>query len=153
MKKPLKRHKALIPLSRQHHYGLLLSWKLREGFKKNIDLERIKNYTDWFWQHHLIPHFDAEEQHIFPILGEENDLVKKAITEHRRLKDLFNEEVEIKSALQAIEEELQSHIRFEERVLFQEIQEIATPAQLAKIEEIHQESETAEEWEDEFWVK
>ncbi|MDT0687183.1 hemerythrin domain-containing protein [Autumnicola psychrophila] len=153
MKKPLKRHKALIPLSRQHHYGLLLSWKLREGFKKNIDLERMKNYTDWFWQYHLIPHFDTEEQHIFPILGRENDLVRKAITEHRRLKDLFNEAVEVKSALQAIEEELQSHIRYEERVLFQEIQEIATPAQLAKIEEIHQESKTAEEWEDEFWLK
>ena len=47
--KPLKRHKALQPLSRDHHHGLLLSWKIRSGFKKNIDVERIKVYADWFY--------------------------------------------------------------------------------------------------------
>ncbi|WP_332006933.1 hypothetical protein [Gaetbulibacter sp. NE] len=74
--KPLKRHTALQPLSREHHHGLLLSWKLREGFKKNIDINRMKTYTDWFYSTHLIPHFDMEEKHIFPLLGNENDLVK-----------------------------------------------------------------------------
>ena len=32
--KPQKRHKALQPLSREHHHGLLLSWKIRSGFNK-----------------------------------------------------------------------------------------------------------------------
>ena len=34
--KPQKRHKALQPLSREHHHGLLLSWKIRTGFSKDI---------------------------------------------------------------------------------------------------------------------
>ena len=39
--KPIKRHKALQPLSRDHHHGLLLSWKIRAGFSKNIEPNRI----------------------------------------------------------------------------------------------------------------
>ena len=32
-----KRHKALQNLSREHHHGLLLSWKIRTGLNKNIE--------------------------------------------------------------------------------------------------------------------
>ena len=55
---PIKRHKALQPLSRDHHHGLLLSGKIRAGFSKNIEPLRIKNYADWFFKNHLIPHFE-----------------------------------------------------------------------------------------------
>ena len=66
--KPLKRHKALIPFSREHHHGLLLSWKIRSGFSKNIEVERIKKYADWFFINHLIPHFELEEKYIFSLI-------------------------------------------------------------------------------------
>ncbi|CDF79955.1 hypothetical protein BN863_22430 [Formosa agariphila KMM 3901] len=33
-KKPLKRHKSLQPLSRDHHHGLLLAWKIRADLRK-----------------------------------------------------------------------------------------------------------------------
>ncbi len=42
MSKPIKRSVALKPLSREHHHGLLLSWKIREGFNRNVEIERIK---------------------------------------------------------------------------------------------------------------
>ena len=58
--KPQKRHKALQPLSREHHHGLLLSWKIRSGFSKNIEPKRIRTYADWFFKTHLIPHFEME---------------------------------------------------------------------------------------------
>lgn len=32
----MKRNENLIPLSREHHYGLLCVWKIREGVKKKI---------------------------------------------------------------------------------------------------------------------
>lgn len=121
MHKPIKRHKALQPVSREHHFGLLLSWKIRKGFKLNIELERIKAYTDWFWEHHLVPHFNFEEHFMFPILGNEHKLVKKAIREHNRLSRLFTATDKIEQNLSLIEEELIAHIRFEERVLFKEI--------------------------------
>ncbi|WP_335975679.1 hemerythrin domain-containing protein [Gaetbulibacter jejuensis] len=150
--KPLKRHKALQPLSREHHHGLLLSWKLREGFKKNIEVKRMKTYTDWFFKTHLIPHFEMEEQYIFPLLGNDNDLIKRALTEHRRLKRLFTNDKDVSKALGLIEEELEQHIRFEERVLFKEIQKIATETQLQHIEKIHNPDEKfIDNLDDEFW--
>lgn len=150
--KPLKRHKALQPLSREHHHGLLLSWKIRTGFSKNIEIERIKTYADWFFNNELIPHFELEEAHIFPLLKADNELVKRALAEHRRLKRLFNDEKDVERSLHKIEEELEQHIRFEERILFPEIQKTATEAQLALIEDIHYEEGFVDNVSDEFWI-
>ncbi|RTE52750.1 hemerythrin domain-containing protein [Arenibacter aquaticus] len=149
--KPIKRHLVLQPLSREHHQGLLLSWKIRTGFTKKIAYSRIKAYTDWFYKTYLIPHFTEEETHIFPILGEDNDLVKKAITQHRRLKRLFNTEKDIEKSLAIIEEELEQHIRFEERILFNEIQKVATEQQLQTIAAHQNEKEYIENSSDMFW--
>tara|TARA_R110002049_G_scaffold307773_2_gene509423 strand:+ start:9188 stop:9652 length:465 start_codon:yes stop_codon:yes gene_type:complete len=150
-KKPQKRHKALQPLSREHHHGLLLSWKIRSGFSKNIAPKRIKTYADWFFENHLIPHFEMEEAHVFTILNEDNELVKRALADHRQLKRLFTEPNDKTKALSKIEEELDKHIRFEERVLFPEIQKVATEDQLALIEDIHQEHGFVDKVDDEFW--
>ncbi len=149
--KPQKRHKALQPLSREHHHGLLLSWKIRSGFSKNIDPKRIKIYADWFFETHLIPHFNMEENHIFPILDANNELVKRALADHRRLNRLFTENEDNARALSKIEEELEKHIRFEERVLFPEIQKVATEEQMLYIEKIHQPESFEDKMDDEFW--
>jgi len=148
--KPLKRHKALQPLSREHHHGLLLSWKIRSGFSKNVEPERIKKYADWFFKTHLLSHFEMEEQHVFTILESNNELVKKALSDHRLLKRLFEDD-DIKIALSKIEEVLDAHIRYEERILFPEIQKMATELQLMKIAETHQETDFEDNLEDEFW--
>tara|TARA_R110002050_G_scaffold57866_6_gene130202 strand:- start:5878 stop:6342 length:465 start_codon:yes stop_codon:yes gene_type:complete len=152
-KKPQKRHIALQPLSREHHHGLLLSWKIRTGFSKNIEPKRIKIYADWFFETHLIPHFEMEEAHVFTILNEKDELIKQALVDHRRLKRLFTKETnDDAKALSQIEEELDKHIRFEERVLFPEIQKIATKDQLNFIEKIHQEDDFKDKLDDAFWL-
>lgn len=153
MKKPIKRHEALKSLSREHHFGLLLCWKIRQGIKKEVETERIKNYTDWFKHKYLDPHFEAEEKFIFPVLGNEHPMVKRALAEHLRLKRLFNEDADVWKALNLIEEELDLHIRFEERVLFNEIQKVASPEQMEEIERQHGEiAFSDDEWKDPFWV-
>ncbi len=151
MSKPIKRSVALKPLSREHHHGLLLSWKIREGFNRNVEIERIKRYTDWFWKHHLQAHFEFEENYVFPILGQENELIIRALKEHNRLQQIFTATDTVKKNLSSIEEELVSHIRYEERVLFKEIQSIASDNQLEIIEKEHSKN-TIDEWEDEFWI-
>lgn len=152
MKKPIKRHDALKPLSREHHHGLLLCWKIRQGVRKEVEVSRIKAYTEWFKIHYLDPHFEAEEQYIFPVLGNDNKLVKRALKEHRRLKRLFSQNTDIEIALNNIEEELDSHIRFEERILFNEIQEVASAKQLADIEKHHNGIQFSDDhWQDHFW--
>lgn len=149
--KPIKRHHALIPLSRQHHFGLLFSWKLRKGFSKNIETERLQEYAKWFYENEIKPHFRDEEKYLFPILEKDNELIERALKEHRRIKRLFNDTKNPEKSLHHLEEELDAHIRFEERVLFNEIQKVATQDQLDKIEEIHSELGNHPDYHDPFW--
>ncbi len=150
---PIKRIDALQPLSHDHHHGLLLSWKIRTGFKRRIDPARIKKYADWVFTKQLLPHFEIEEKYVFPILGEHNELAKRALAEHRKLKRLFLSKTDIEKKLVLIEEKLEGHIRFEERILFNEVQQVASPAELDRIASVHTPSATVsdEEWNDEFW--
>ena len=149
--KPLKRSPHLKAISRDHHDGLLLCWKIREGFKRGVAIKRMKRYTDWFWETHLVGHFEIEEAYIFPVLGNEHELVKRALAEHRRLKRLFEQDTDIWRSLNLIEEELDGHIRFEERVLFNEVQQVATEAQLEAIAIHHRHAPQCPDWEDPFW--
>lgn len=148
---PIKRNKALQGIRREHHHGLLLCWKIRTGFSKRISEERIKKYADWFYNTHLIPHFEIEEKHIFPVLSNEHELVKKAISEHKRLVRLFKDTVDISKSLSLIEEKLDQHIRFEERILFNEIQKIARVEQLRTISKIHRDEKFNDNTDDPFW--
>ncbi len=149
MNQPIKRHPSLQPVSREHHFGLLLCWKIRQGFRLNVNPERIKKYTDWFWHNHLMAHFEVEEKYIFSVLPSDDALIIQAFAEHQRLKALFESE-DIPLSLELIEQELDQHIRFEERVLFNKVQQVATPEQLRLIEENHN-TPFDDKWEDEFW--
>lgn len=149
--KPIKRHKALQNFSREHHHGLLLCWKIRTGVSKGISQERIKKYVDWFFEQHLVPHFTEEEKYIFSVLGNQHGLIKRALAEHRRLTRLFTDTKNITRSLHRIEEELEQHIRFEERVLFNEIQQVATEQQLKTILKLHTDGKFNDNESDKFW--
>jgi len=149
--KPIKRDKNIQPLSRDHHHTLLLCWKIRKGFSKGVAPERMKKYSDWFFQDHVLPHFEIEEKYLFPVLGEENEMVKRALAEHRRLQRLFEDDKDYVKSLSLIEEELELHVRFEERELFNQIQKNATREQLEVITEKHKDERFQDNTEDEFW--
>jgi hemerythrin-like domain-containing protein len=107
-----------------------------------------------FFENHLLPHFDMEERHVFPVLGDRrHPMVRRALREHRRLRRLFAATEDLDKHLSLIEEELTAHIRYEERVLFNEVQRVATPAQLSEVERLHQGQPFVEDWGDKFWEK
>ena len=152
MNKPIKRHLTLQPLSREHHQGLLLCFKIRKGISSGVEISRIKDYVNWFYTNHLMPHFELEENHIFPILGKDHELIKQAISEHRNLQSLVADSIANYEGLETFAAALDNHIRFEERILFNEIEKSATTEQFKKIEEIHHEEVFCEKSDDEFWV-
>ncbi|WP_254528685.1 MULTISPECIES: hemerythrin domain-containing protein [unclassified Sphingobacterium] len=149
--KPLKRHPALRPLSKEHHFSLLICWKIRRGLELNIAPERIGNYLINAWHQQISHHFDIEEEYVFPILGSENKLATDAISEHRAIKRLILNEPHTVKSLNRIEEKLESHIRMEERHLFPLIQSIATDEQMEYINLKHDHPISEMAWEDEFW--
>jgi iron-sulfur cluster repair protein YtfE (RIC family) len=153
--KPLKRHPGLVELSRDHHHGLLLCWKIEEGLKRGTGPELIKNYVDFFFQKHLEPHFREEEEFVFPLLEQGHPLIEKALAQHENLRQLFHKNTDLAATLNAIAGALDAHIRFEERVLFEEIQRNAAEEQLLALTtqlKPLEEKEDPEKWADVFWV-
>ncbi len=153
MPEPIKRHIALQPLSREHHQGLLLSWKIREGLRLGVEVDRIRHYVSWFWKMHLRSHFAFEEKHIFPLLGETHPMVQRALDEHQQLQWLVEQVFQREDSLHTIESLLVKHIRFEERSLFNEVERVTPEMALHEIEALHQPDQVGEAWEDPFWIK
>ena len=151
MPAPIKRHPALQPLSRDHHFGLLVCWKIRKGLTAQIDPARIKAYVDWFWDSYLSDHFEEEEKYVFPLLGDGNKLAQQALQEHRSIRGLLDKKEGMEEVLHSLEETLNAHIRFEERELFNAVQEVATAKQLDEIEKLHHASIDENAWGDRFW--
>ncbi len=158
MPRPLKRHAALIPLSQDHHFGLLLSWKIRQGLNREVETNRIVDYLDYFVQNHLEPHFQMEEEVLFSFLAKNDLMRKEAEEQHASIRKNYQQIIKAGGDIPQLSEfadELEAHIRFEERKLFQYMQVELLEEDLEKMEEsihaIHQ--KVQEDWSDEFWGK
>ena len=87
----MKRNKNLIELSRDHHHGLLLGWKIKQGFKRKVALGEIADYIAHFAREALFPHFDEEENQVLIYLDKEDSLRKQVVAEHAEIRDLIKQ--------------------------------------------------------------
>lgn len=131
----MKRHPALINLSREHHAALILAQILKKDGPNFKDLpsddEGKRNYTISFYKTDLAKHFQFEEEILFPFVNKQSDLLKEQtvqlISEHKKLKSMIQKlstPGNVETLLDRIGMLLEKHIRFEERVYFQKVQEI-----------------------------
>jgi hypothetical protein len=154
--KPIKRNQSLVKLSREHHLSLLFGWKIRQGIKNNTAPSRIVPYAGYFREHHLLPHFREEEEILF--IPASDPLVRRAKEEHIRIREhiesLLNfRDSALKEQLLLLADELDKHIRFEERELFPHLEKILLPDQLERIGRQLQAAgpEGEDLYEDAFW--
>ena len=153
---PLKRHQAIVSFSKDHHFGLLLVWKIRQGLVKDIDAERISNYVLFFFKEDLVKHFREEEQFLFCKLPVDDVLRKQAEADHQAIYKLvaaIEENKHDTALLNQLADELEKHIRFEERDLFNHLQNNIKADDLELIEKRFPNDGKAidEKWEDVFW--
>ena len=128
-----KRHKSLIELSHDHHHGLALALRLRQGndallndgwtHDRTGQAERVK----MFYEEELSRHFKEEEEVLFPAMVNDvpqcAELVTTLLKQHRQMEGLI---VRISTAqadalprlLVELGVVLEDHIRKEERSLF-----------------------------------
>jgi iron-sulfur cluster repair protein YtfE (RIC family) len=147
----IKRHPSLQEYSRDHHLALLLCWKIKEGFSKEVSVERIKKYVNWFYKNHIIAHFKMEEKYMFPVLDSNHKLIIRVMQEHKLLVDLFTNTTQIESSLKQLQTALKNHVHFEEKILFNEIQSKATKEELDLIAKYHHSEKFKDNLSDVFW--
>src|SRR5690242_6357574 len=82
---PIRRHDSLTAFSKDHHFGLLLVWKIRQGLRKSIDTSRISDYVLYFFDEDLQHHFIEEENLLFSKLAPNDPLRKQGEREHKLL--------------------------------------------------------------------
>ena len=129
----MKRHKTLVPLSQDHHNGLMLAQLIKKdapqykGLPTNIEGKII--YTKDIWENELKTHFLNEEQILFPAVRGKNEeidnLISELIAEHKTIKVKINDlrvNDNIITDLNNLGMILEKHIRKEERILFQKLQ-------------------------------
>jgi hemerythrin-like domain-containing protein len=154
--KPIKRNPALVNLSKDHHFALLLIWKIKEGLKKPVQPERITQYVLHFFDTDLKQHFQNEENLLNKELDAKDEMRRRTEEEHKEIREMI-ERLRKKGddtlLLEQFASALEAHIRFEERELFNMLQEKLGQVWLDKIERsipvIQHEEESA--WADTFW--
>ena len=153
---PIKRSPQLAPLSREHHDGLLFAWKIKQGLENKTPVDTLRSYSLWYWRHHIKPHFFQEEKILIPYLPDHHPMAVRLKEEHDHIRELIlglDEEGDTRT-LMILADLVSAHIRFEERELFNYLEEILTPEKLnaifLKLEE-HPLKDV--EWENEFWIK
>lgn len=152
--KPIKRSNQLAPLSREHHETLLLAWKIRQGIRLNIESDRIVSYCSWFGENFMERHFSEEEVEFGKILHSEDPLLIRMRDEHRQIRLQLKNIAAIPTPeqLELLAKMITDHVRFEERQLFNYIEEKATEEQLNALLQSHIQGEKQLNWEDEFWL-
>jgi hemerythrin-like domain-containing protein len=120
------RDPSLIPLSHQHHNGLVLCLMTRRSLAQDASPENVAKLARRIvdrYELELINHFEIEEQVLFPACGP-MPLVAELLAEHRAIEALIPP---LRSAPTAALLEqfcglLATHIRREESDLFEQIQ-------------------------------
>ena len=134
------RDKNLVPLSRQHQHALALCVRIhRAALASPAEVEAWQSEIQQHFEQEIQHHFGAEEAYLFPAarrFPELSALVEELIADHARLRQYFAQSAARTldgPALRQFAETLSSHIRKEERQLFEGMQKQMKPEELLRI--------------------
>lgn len=127
----MPRNEALIPLSHDHHHGLVVALRLKKGGPASPNDSWLKGADKQapqlleFADSELLNHFKLEEELVFPVLlnlgiDEISALTQELLDEHMTMRTSLDA-IRLSCDLQMLKhfgELLESHIRKEERALF-----------------------------------
>ena len=155
----MKRNENLKTLSWEHHDGLVVSFRLQQGLKKNAKSDEMSEYILHIWNSMLEHHFLQEEQTITPNFKKSAkgiEFVNQMMDDHEKFRRLIKKIEGDMANPQIIEEFallLNQHIRFEERQLFPLFEQ---EVDLKKMQEVgnflkRNHNPSCEVWPNQFW--
>src|SRR2546422_137795 len=142
----MKRHPALIPLSRDHHAGLVQAVRLRRAAADGDASARLavaREFVEFFRNEERV-HLRDEEEELFPLLlryvQSQPALLREARVQHMQLEG-FARELDIAVVAGSVDREtlhaagglLDAHIRLEERQLFPLIERLVPDEELRRL--------------------
>jgi iron-sulfur cluster repair protein YtfE (RIC family) len=141
----MKRHAALANFSRDHHEALITSQLIRKGAPKYRGLpedpDGKKEYVIRFFETHLKDHFLKEENILFAFCRGRNEttdaLMVELTAEHRLIEGLVQKTESVNDATELLNDLgilMEVHVRKEERILFQQLQEMLTAEDFSMLE-------------------
>ena len=132
------RNKNLIPLSHQHQRALALCVRIdRAQPIRDTDLDAWQAEIEQHFEQEIKLHFAAEEVELFPAARRFTELIPLVdglVADHGALRELFKQaESRALSAedLLAFAQQLSAHIRKEERLLFERMQQVMMAEELS----------------------
>lgn len=134
------RNQSLIPLSRQHQHALALCVRIdRASPLDEADLPAWQTEITQHFENEIKFHFAAEERVLFPAARKHPELiplVDELLSDHEVLRQSFVlAEARTMSAadLSAFAQRMSAHIRKEERQLFERVQKLMNPEEIAVV--------------------
>jgi hemerythrin-like domain-containing protein len=134
------RDKNLVLLSHQHQHALALCVRMDRAFQSgDVDLETWQSELEQQFASEVEFHLAAEEKIVFPVAARFpglHSLVKGLVAEHAMLREFFARAVARTldaTSLESYAEMLVAHIRKEERELFETMQSLMSPQELADV--------------------
>ena len=142
----MKRHPALIPLSRDHHNGLVQAVRLRRAAAEGDASARLAAASEFleFFRNEERVHLRDEEEALFPLLlrhvRSQPAPLREARVQHMQLEG-FARKLDIavaagivdRETLAAAGELLEAHVRLEERELFPLIEGLVPDDELRRL--------------------
>ena len=133
----MKRHPVLQPISKEHRVILSFCLDLKKGIQNDKPIQKIEAYIRWFWKTFLTAHFLFEEKYIYSIDSIDEALKNRALAEHSILKSIILQSRFRTDEAKQFINILEKHIRFEERQVFEKLQNNTSEKLLLKIKENH----------------
>src|SRR6266508_475060 len=142
----MKRHSALIPLSRDHHDGLVQAVRLRRAAidgDASARLEAAREFVEFFRNEERV-HLRDEEEELFPLflrhVQSQPTPLREARVQHLQLEG-FARKLEIAVAVGSVDREtldaagelLDAHIRLEEGQLFPLTEQLVPDDELRRL--------------------
>jgi hemerythrin-like domain-containing protein len=130
------RDKNLIPLSRQHQHALALCVRIDRASISEADLNAWQAEITQAFQSEIRIHFAAEEHVLFPAANkfeELNPLVGELLADHDVLRKYFAQAEARQMSAKSLSDfarQMSTHIRKEERLLFEGVQRLMSPEEL-----------------------
>lgn len=153
----MKRDPNLYPLSWQHQNGLMAVLLLKKGISKGADVLVMSDFIHSLWEAELKDHFLAEEEALVPGNQQQHQAYYQQLkTEHQLLVGMIetiNRQEADLFLIDKFQQQLEQHIRFEEREFFPWLEQHFSAAELEKMGEQlqHLPSKTCVNYKVKFW--